>query len=40
MQITITIKIEAEQKPTKSLVQIWGENLNNWIKAEELNNLL
>lgn len=35
MEINITIKIVEEQQPTKSLMQIWSEKLDNWIKNEE-----
>ncbi len=35
MEIIITIKIVDEQKPTKPLIQIWSEKLDNWIKEDE-----
>jgi hypothetical protein len=37
MEIIITIKIVDEQKPTKPLIQIWSEKLDNWIKEDEEN---
>ena len=35
MEITITIKITEEQIPENTLMQIYSEKFNNWIKAEE-----
>jgi hypothetical protein len=34
MEIIITIKITEEPEPTKTLIQIWGEKLDNWIKED------
>lgn len=39
MEIIITIKIIVEPRPEKSLIQIYSEKLDNWIKAEEGNKL-
>ena len=35
MAITITLKIIEEQIPENTLMQIYSEKFNNWIKAEE-----
>ena len=35
MEITIAIKITEEQIPENTLMQIYSEKFNNWIKAEE-----
>lgn len=39
MEIIITIKIIAELRPEKSLIQIYSEKLDNWIKSEDGNKL-
>jgi hypothetical protein len=35
MEITITVKIITEQVPEKTLMQIYSEKFDSWIKAEE-----
>ena len=35
MEITITVKIIIEQVSEKTLMQIYSEKFDNWIKAEE-----
>ena len=35
MEITITVKIITEQVSEKTLMQIYSEKFDSWIKAEE-----